>query len=130
MVNKGTLTGFVTVSAGEISTEELPKELRSRLPEYPVPIMRIARLAIDKQFQGLGLGKKLLRASFKLALEMKSRYGCVGIVVDAKPESLLFYQKMGFIPLQTLSGELGDRPEPQPVFLAIKTIEQAILKTK
>lgn len=65
--------------------------------------MRIARLAIDKQFQGLGLGKKLSRASFQLALEMKSRYGCVGVVVDAKQESLDFYQKMGFIPLQAVA---------------------------
>ena len=126
LVNKSTITGFVTVSAGEITSEKLPTDIRIRLPEFPLPIMRIARLAIDKQFQGLGLGKKLLRASFKLALEMKSRYGCVGVVVDAKPESLIFYQQMGFIPLATLSGELGDRPQPQPLFLAIKTIEQAI----
>ena len=130
LVNKCTMAGFVTVSAGEITTEELPAALRCRLPEYPLPIMRIARLAIDKQFQGLGLGKKLLRASFQLALEMKSRYGCVGVVVDAKQESLAFYQKMSFVPLEAVTGELGDRPEPQPLFLAIKTIEQAIFKTR
>ncbi len=130
LVNKGTIVGFVTVSAGEITTEKLPADIRCRLPEYPLPIMRIARLAIDKRVQGLGLGKKLLRASFQLALEMKSRYGCVGVVVDAKQESLAFYQKIGFIPLQAITGELGDRPEPQPLFLAIKTIEQAISQTR
>ncbi len=119
------IAGFLTVSAGEITVEDLPNQTRRRLPEYPLPIMRIARLAIDKKFQGLGLGKKILRASFILALEMKSSYGCVGVIVDAKQESINFYQKLGFIPLQTFAGELGDRPQPKPLFLAIRTIEQA-----
>jgi len=119
------IAGFVTVSAGEISVENLPDSTRKRLPEFPLPIMRIARLAVDIQFQGLGLGKKILGASFQLALEMKSRYGCIGIVVDAKQESAEFYQKLGFIALQALAGELGDRPQPIPLFLPIHTVEQA-----
>ncbi len=90
--------------------------------------MRIARLAIDKQFQCLGLGKKILRSSFQLALDMKSHYGCVGVVVDAKQESISFYDQLGFHPLEALAGELGDRPQPKPMFLSIKTIEQAMNK--
>jgi hypothetical protein len=58
----------VTVSAGEITTEEMPANMRRRLPEYPLPFMRIARVVIDKQLQGLGLGKTLLRSSFQLGL--------------------------------------------------------------
>ena len=122
------IVGFITVSAGEIAVDDLPSQSRSRLPEYPLPVMRIARLAIDKQFQGLGLGKKILRFSFELALDMKSHYGCVGVVVDAKQESINFYHKLGFLPLETLVGELGDRPQPKTMFLSIKTIEQAIKK--
>ena len=120
------IAGFVTVSAGEMVAETLPANVRRCLPEYPLPIMRIARLAVDTQFQGLGLGKRLLRASLQLALEMKALYGCVGVVVDAKPESLAFYKKIGFMPLQVEAGGLGNRPEPQALFLAIKTIELAM----
>ena len=119
------IVGFITVSAGEIAVDDLPSQSRSRLPEYPLPVMRIARLAIGKQFQGLGLGKKLLRSSFLLALDMKLHYGCVGVVVDAKQESMSFYDKLGFLPLETVAGELGDRPQPKPMFLSMKTIEQA-----
>ena len=122
------IVGFITVSAGEIAVEDLPSQARHRLPEYPLPVMRIARLAIDKQFQGLGLGKKILRYGFQLALEMKSHYGCVGIIVDAKQESMSFYSKLGFLPLEILAGELGDRPQPKPMLLLIKTIEQATKK--
>lgn len=122
------VVGFITVSAGEIAVDDLPRQLSHRLPEYPLPVMRIARLAIDKQFQGLGLGKKILCSSFQLALDMKSHYGCVGVVVDAKQESISFYLKLGFLPLEILAGELGDRPQPKPMFLSIKTIEQATKK--
>ncbi len=59
---------------------------------------------------------------------MKSHYGCEGVVGDAKQESISFYLKLGFLPLETLAGELGDRPQPKPMFLSIKTIEQATKK--
>ncbi|MEE9338283.1 MAG: GNAT family N-acetyltransferase [Methylococcaceae bacterium] len=124
------IVGFITVSAGEIAVDDLPSQSRQRLPEYPLPVMRIARLAIDKQFQELGLGKKILRSSFELALNMKAQYGCIGIVVDAKQESIVFYHNLGFLTLETLAGELGDRPQPKPMFLSIKTIEQAIKRDK
>lgn len=130
LIVENRIAGFVTVSAGEISVENLPDITRGRLPEYPLPIMRIARLAIDKQFQRLGLGKKILRASFQLALEMKARYGCIGIIVDAKPGRIEFYKKLGFVSLQTLAGELGDRPQPKPLFLSISSLEQAHKQTQ
>ncbi|WP_167374389.1 hypothetical protein [Bathymodiolus platifrons methanotrophic gill symbiont] len=47
------------------------------------------------------------------------------MIVDAKVESISFYQKLGFTSLSVLAGELSDRPQPQPLFLAIKTIENA-----
>lgn len=118
------IAGFVTVSAGVITSENLVDDLKKRLPDYPLPVLRIARLAIDKNFQGMGLGKKLLALSFKLALTMKSNYGCIGVVVDAKAESVEFYKKLGFIPLQIVSGELGDKPQPEALFLSIKAIEK------
>ena len=126
LTNKQSIAGFVTVSAGEISAKQLTDDLKKRLPDYPLPVLRIARLAIDQHFQGLGLGKKLLALSLKLALTMKTNYGCIGVVVDAKAESVDFYKKLGFIPLDTLSGELGDRPQPICLFLSIKSIEKAL----
>lgn len=120
-----TIAGFVTISAGVICAENLTDNLKKSLPDYPLPVLRIARLAIDKKFQGFGLGKKILALTFKLALTMKSNYGCIGVVVDAKPESIEFYKKLGFVSLQIVSGELGDKPEPEALFLSIKVIEKA-----
>ena len=120
------ITGFVTVSSGEMVAEKLKKSLRKRLPAYPLPILRLARLAVDERFQGHGIGRLLLRAILELALEMRDRVGCIGVVVDAKPDAVDFYSTLGFKPVELISGSLGDRPEPVAMFLPIGQIAAAV----
>ena len=120
------ITGFVTVSSGEIVAEKLSKTLRRRLPSYPLPILRIARLAVDERFQGHGIGRLLLRAMLTLALEMRDRAGCIGVVVDAKSAAVAFYSVPGFKTIELVSGGLGDRPEPIAMLLSIRQIEAAV----
>ena len=119
------IVGFVTVSSGEMVAENLAKSLRRRLPAYPLPILRLARLAVDERFQGHGIGRLLLRAMLTLALEMRDRLGCIGIVVDAKSDAVTFYSSLGFTPIDLISGVLGDRPEPVAMFLPIGQIAAA-----
>jgi len=119
------IVGFVTVSSGEMVAEKLAKSLRRRFPAYPLPILRLARLAVDERFQGRGIGRLLLRAMLILALEIRDRLGCIGIVVDAKPDAVTFYSSLGFTPIDLISGALGDRPEPVAMFLPIGQIAAA-----
>jgi GNAT superfamily N-acetyltransferase len=119
------IVGFVTVSSGEMIAEKLTKNLRRRLPAYPLPILRLARLAVDERFQGHGIGRLLLRSMLELALEMRDRVGCIGVVVDAKSDAITFYSSLGFKPLNLVSGALGDRPEPLAMFLPIGQIAVA-----
>ena len=125
-VHREHITGFVTVSSGEIVAERMPKALRKRLPAYPLPILRIARLAVDERFQGHGIGRLLLRAMLEIALEIRDRAGCIGVVVDAKQDAVAFYSSLGFKPMELVSGALGDRPEPVAMFLPIHQIEVAV----
>ena len=119
------IVGFATVSSGELAAEALTKALRRRLPAYPVPILRLARLAVDERFQGHGIGRLLLRSMLELAIEMRDRAGCVGVVVDAKPDVVDFYTALGFTTMRLASGSLGDRPEPIAMFLSIREIAAA-----
>jgi GNAT superfamily N-acetyltransferase len=119
------ISGFVTVSSGELVAEKLAKNLRRRLPAYPLPILRLARLAVDERFQGHGIGRLLLRAVLELALVMRDRVGCIGVVVDAKPDAVAFYPTLGFKPIELVSGALEDRPEPVVMFLPIAQITVA-----
>ena len=125
-ITQNRILGYATVSAGHLESTTMSATLRKRLPEYPLPVLRIARLAIAQDCQRQGIGLLLLRAMFELALDLRDRVGCVGVVVDAKPKALAFYERLGFIPLAVEQGALGARPEPRPLFLSIKTISQAI----
>lgn len=120
----GEITGFVTVSSGEITAERLTAATKKRLPAYPLPMLRISRLAVDERCQGLGLGKTLLRTALQLAVDMRDRTGCTGVVVDAKPEAIHFYENLGFVQLESVAGELNDRPQPIPMFLSMRLFEK------
>lgn len=118
----GTIVGFATVSAAQIEIRDLPPAKHGRLPQYPLPVLRLARLAVDQKAQGRGVGLMLLKAVFILARTMASDFGCVGVVVDAKPQAITFYQRFGFTALDVVRGRLEDRPEPTPMFLEIGAI--------
>jgi GNAT superfamily N-acetyltransferase len=125
----GLLLGFVTVSSGDICGERLTRVTRKRLPDYPIPVLRIARLAVDRGFQKRGIGKLLLKAMLELALQLRDQTGCAGVLVDAKPAAVDFYTRLGFQPLEAISGELGDRPAPISMFLPIHVIAGAVPKS-
>jgi GNAT superfamily N-acetyltransferase len=127
-VEGGRVAGYATVAPGHIEIEDLPAARRKRLPEYPLPVLRLARLAVDRLFQGRGLGKQLLRFVLNLALRMAGNFGCVGVVVDAKPEAVSFYRQFGFIALDVVEGESPARPLGTAMFLSVREITAASQK--
>jgi GNAT superfamily N-acetyltransferase len=121
-VDDGKILGFVTVSASEIEIAALPAAQRRRLPRYPLPVLRLARLGVDERAQGQGAGKRLLRFALALARQTADRIGCIGVVVDAKPEALSFYQRYGFESFGALEGTCPDSPDQIPMFLPLAAI--------
>lgn len=119
------LLGYATVSSGSLEIDRLPAAARKRLPRHPLPILRLARLAVDGASQGRGVGHLLLRAVFQLALKMADDYGCVGVVVDAKERAAAFYARFGFFELEAVEGLLSTRPQPRALFLPIDEIRAA-----
>lgn len=124
-VRDGRILGFATVSAAHLEVGELPVALHRKLPAYPLPVLRLARLAVAEEAKGQGVGRVLLRAVFTLAWRMAEEFGCVGVVVDAKAEAVGFYQSLGFSALAHSKGGLGDRPEPTAMFLELGAIPRA-----
>jgi GNAT superfamily N-acetyltransferase len=122
----GAIDGYATVVASEIAPDAMHAASRKRLPKYPLPVLRLARLAVDDRAKGQGVGHLLLRAVLALAAKMADDFGCIGVIVDAKPEAVAFYEKLGFVRLEVVAGELGDRPQPLPMFLELGQISGAI----
>ena len=72
------------------------------------------------------MGKRLMRAAFAMAIELREKLGCAGVVVDAKRDAESFYSSLGFEALEVIEGLIEERPAPKPMFLAIHEIEAAI----
>lgn len=120
-----TILGFATVAPGSLERRSLPqKKLRRRLPAYPLPILRLARLGVDRRAQGSGVGAALVGHVLQLAIRQRDALGCVGVLTDAKPDAVAFYRRLGFEELHGVAeGMLHG--EPTPMFLPIETVAAA-----
>jgi GNAT superfamily N-acetyltransferase len=115
----GRVRGFYTISAGEVALERLPDKVRKSLPpHYPVPMIRIGRLAVDRSFQGSGLGKALLMEALLHCARLSGEVGVALVVVDAKNDRARnFYLKFGFL-------EMLD--SPSTLFLPMNTVRNLL----
>ncbi len=126
-VERGEILGFATVSAAQVKVTQIPESERKRFPAYPVPVIRLSRLAVGESAQGRGVGSALLRHVNRLALELSAdKIGCAGVVVDAKPGAVEFYSRYGFVPLAAEMGELAPHLEAKPMFLGVQKIRAAL----
>ena len=69
----------------------------------------------------------MLKFALKLSIEQKEKFGCIGIIVDAKIDSISYYEQFGFSQLEILKGSMDIRPYPKTLFLATQTIEKSII---
>ncbi len=89
------IRGYYAISTASIDFQHWPPALR--LPRYPVPVVRIGRLAVDLREQGNGVGTALLRHAMHLAASTAEKIGLYAVVVDAKNEAAVaFYARYGF----------------------------------
>lgn len=110
--------GYYTLSAGHLECDQLPETVKAKLPKYPIPIARIGRLAVDKDYKGQGIGGFLLHDAFTNVLSIADKMAVFAVVVDAKnDDAKSFYGNYGFAELQ--DSELT-------LFLPISTIKSAI----
>lgn len=93
------IAGYYTLASSSVLLNDLPTNVSKKLPRYPlVPAVRMGRLAVDKDFKGLGLGGALLADAMSRAAHPEIT--AYAMVVDAKDKkAAAFYQHHGFIPL-------------------------------
>lgn len=92
------VAGYYTLSAASVDRGDLSEEVRRKLPRYPVPVARIGRLAVDKRFQGRGLGACLLMDALERVLMASQVVAMYALIVDATNNAAKeFYEKYGFV---------------------------------
>jgi GNAT superfamily N-acetyltransferase len=116
------IVGFATVASCSVEIVHVPKKLRKRLPSYPIPALRLARMAVSKGLQRSGIGALLMKKVFQIAHQQARKTGCAFVVVDAKPGAETYYERWGFEAVPTEAGELASKPTPKPMFLELGAI--------
>ena len=92
----GRIAGYVTLSAGELVVGVIP-EGHGFPVKLPLPTTLIGRLAVDKEYQGRGLGGDLLVHAIRIAVETAKQVASAVIEVDAiNDQDRAFYEHYGF----------------------------------
>ena len=90
--------GYYALAAGAVAQAEATGRTRRNMPD-PIPVMVIGRLAIDSRYQGLGLGRALLRDAILRTMQAADIAGIRAILVHAiSEEAKRFYERCGFRP--------------------------------
>ena len=88
--------GYYALTLAELENRHLPEAWRKKLPRR-VPGVRLGRLAVDRQFQGKGLGDLLLVDALTRARRIYAEAGGIGLFVDAIDEQAAgYYRRFGF----------------------------------
>ena len=91
--------GYFTLTYGSISPQAVPLPLKKGMGNYPIPVLFLARLAVDKKEKGTGLGKALLKHALLKAVQASEIAGLSAVIVHVKNDSAKsFYQHYGFLP--------------------------------
>jgi GNAT superfamily N-acetyltransferase len=91
------ILGYYSLAMSAIAKAQLPEQYLARFPNFPLPVARLARLAVDAQFQRQGLGEILLADALYRCHRLAGEIGMVGIIVDAKHEKAkAYYQRFEF----------------------------------
>ena len=111
-----TVVGYYTL-AGAVAFGNVPEQIARKLPRHPVPVVLLARLAVDRSVQSRGLGKALLVDALQCAVGISKFLGIAVEVVAIDEQAAGFYTYFGFTPLLD---------NPRHMYLPISAIEEAI----
>jgi GNAT superfamily N-acetyltransferase len=94
--SRHTVIGYYCLAAGAVQHDGAPRALRKNMPS-PTPVVIIGRLAVDKNFQGRGLGRALLQDALLRITKASDLVGARAVLVHAvDQETVPFYARYGF----------------------------------
>ena len=92
--------GYFTLSAGRVNVTDFPQR-ESRGWPRDVPTIHLGRIAVDREFQGQGLGDVLMGAAIEISIEVAEKIGVATMELWALNEDLLrFYSRFAFYALK------------------------------
>ena len=111
----GVVVGFYSLAVGSVEPGAASARVVKGIAQHPVPVMILARLAVDSRHQGAGLGRALLKDALKRTAQAAGIAGIRALLVHAKDESARnWYLQWEFEPSAT---------DPLHLFLLLKDLK-------
>lgn len=112
------VVAYYSLAPGAVAVEDAPARVAKGQPRHPIPVILMARFAVDKAFQGKGLGRTLFFNALTRALHGAEQIGGRAFFVEAKDEEAeAFYRKFGMEPSPN---------DPRCLFLLFKDARKSL----
>jgi GNAT superfamily N-acetyltransferase len=109
------VVGFYSLAVGSVDPEAAPSRVMKGLARHPVPVMILARLAVDKEHQRKSLGQALLKDALLRTAQAADIAGIRCLLVHAKDDAARqWYESWEFEPSPT---------DPYHLFLMLKDLK-------
>jgi len=113
-----TVVGYYSLTVGSVAYQDAPERVAKGLARHPVPLMILARLAVDLSEQGKGLGAALLKDAMLRTSHAADIAGIRALFVHAKDDAAKrFYEHFDFKASPT---------DPHHLYCLIKDIRRII----
>lgn len=112
------VVGFYSIAVGSVDPDATRSRVMKGLARHPVPVMLLARLALDKEHQRKGLGQALLKDALLRNLQAADIAGIRCLLVQAKDDAARqWYKSWEFEPSPT---------DPYHLFLMLKDLKSML----
>lgn len=115
---EGRVVGYYSLAAGPAEHADATARVRKGMARHPIPLVILARLAVDQSAQGQGLGEALLKDALVRVASAADLIGVRALIAHAKDEKAkAFYERFEFERSPT---------DPLHTFLLMKDIRAAL----
>jgi GNAT superfamily N-acetyltransferase len=89
--------GYYSLAASSIEFDRATRKAKKKLGRYPIPVILLARLAVDQRLQGQRVGESLLLDALQRSLSVSAEIGVRAVLVHAMDEEArAFYERYDF----------------------------------
>ncbi len=82
----GGVVGYYSLVVGSVQPDAAAPRVAKGMSQHPVPVMILARLAVDLRHQRVGMGRALLKDALKRTAQAADIAGLRALLVHAKDE--------------------------------------------
>lgn len=99
--DKGHFVSLLCLTASVITQEDIAKADENFPKNMELPTIKIGRLVVDDRYRGQRIGERTLLKAVDIFVDISKKVGVIGLTVDSKEEAVTFYEKYGFISLNS-----------------------------